>query len=299
MNQKIIEYYQNYFNNYNPLDFSNNLRNILTKIDIPFESKKIINELDIPAVMEALDSGYKALAFAESRFITQVDDYKRAQIILSLLPPLREIYQEKNIIENVFWNTLSDISLRINLYISQYGKLGLTRDDGHWLLRIFFLSIFKLGGLQFETLKFNINELELPIEWTDDLSVRKINHRDVLSVHIMAKSNLSEQAVKESFQAAELFFKYYFPQQNFKALYCASWFLYPDLHKLLDNDSRILSFAKKFKIIGEAHYPDHAIYSIFQGDLQKKATTSLEIRAQKHPEYLGVGIGIIPIQFSE
>lgn len=299
MKRIIIEYYQNYFTNLNNLAFKKDLIFIVENLSPSFKVDGIMDKFDITAVMQALKSGYNSHAFDADRYINQVDDYKRTQIILTLLPPLKDFYQQNKIQMEVFWETVSDIGLRINLYNTNHGRLGLTPDDGHWLLRIFFLSIFKLGSLQFERLEINKNRIQLPIKWTDYASLQKINDSDVLSVHIMAGSDLSASAVRTSFKAANQFFDCYFPHQNFKVFYCASWFLYPDLKKILDENSRILSFAEKFKIIGQAQYPDHAVYSIFQGNIHKKAITSLEKRAQAYPEYLGVGVGIIPYPYIE
>jgi hypothetical protein len=65
---------------------------------------------------------------------------------------------------------------------------------------------------------------------------------------------------------------------------------------LLDNDSNIIKFAKRFEIVSEVHDINQAIFDIYGKRFRKKTDypnyTSLQRKALIHPEYLGYSCGL-------
>lgn len=295
MNKQVIKDYQEYFDAYSFEEYKSELRIILNGVGIPSAySDKVDGGVTVQAI-KALDSGYEGMSFDSKRYITQVTDQERALILICLLVPLKKIYEAKQIDETTYYETLSDLRLRIGIYHEKHSDLGLTQDDGHWLIRIFYLGIFKLGSLQFERLNLDFSKLNYPIDKKDEQEIDRVNGKGVLSVHIMKGVDFSPEKIDNSFALAKEFFEKHFSGHDFMTFYCASWMLYPQNRYLLSEGSNILDFASRFQLIGESNIPDHGIIFIFDGDINIAPVTGLQSRAQLNPEYLGVGLGIIPL----
>ncbi len=56
---------------------------------------------------------------------------------------------------------------------------------------------------------------------------------DVLGLHIPEGGKMTPELCGESFKEAFAFFKKYFPEKNFKAIFCASWIFYPYYEQVL------------------------------------------------------------------
>jgi hypothetical protein len=76
--------------------------------------------------------------------------YTRLMILIYKMVKLKNIYDERGLPEEVFYDTLSDVTLRQRLYLKEHGRLGLNDEDIMWLKHIYELNIFKLSSLQFE-----------------------------------------------------------------------------------------------------------------------------------------------------
>ncbi len=73
---------------------------------------------------------------------------------------------------------------------------------------------------------------------------------DILSVHIPKGTDLSAESCARTYREARDFFARHYPDKAFKAFYCRSWLMDPDLEKLLSPGSRIASFQRFY-----ARYP--------------------------------------------
>ena len=68
----------------------------------------------------------------------------------------------------------------------------------------------------------------------------------VVSIHIPSDGKLKDEDVKETYREMVRFLATYFPDFHYKAFYCASWLLDPQLEALLGSDSNIVKFGKGF-----------------------------------------------------
>lgn len=71
----------------------------------------------------------------------------------------------------------------------------------------------------------------------------------VVGVHIPAGGGLSPEKVDESLQEAKRFISTYFPDYQYKAFTCHSWLMDPQLQMLLDSESNIIKFQKRYSIV--------------------------------------------------
>ena len=69
---------------------------------------------------------------------------------------------------------------------------------------------------------------------------------NVISIHIPADGKLDHDAVTATYREMKKFLAKYFPSFDYKAFYCASWLLEPNLDTLLGNDSNIVKFGKDY-----------------------------------------------------
>lgn len=221
------------------------------------------------------------------------------KLLLIMLPDLMECYKQKDIDDIIFFDTISDIFLRMNIYKDKNLKLGLTPDDGLWLLRIFHLDIFKLGSLQFEMMKFDSTIFKDKIEFSNETSTIIRENENILSIHIMEGTNLYPSEVKKSLDLARFFFDDKFADFKYRYFYCYSWILYSGNRLLLNKDSNIIKFMNIFEIIAESNWRGMAIERIFgcsESKIDKnRLDTSLQKKAAENLDNLGVAIGIIRV----
>lgn len=97
----------------------------------------------------------------------------------------------------------------------------------------------KLGHLQMEAITLDLTQFEKVLQAGDD----------VLSVHIPENGPMTPELVDEAFAIAEEFFPAYYPEKKFKAYVCSSWLLNTDLQKLLNPQSNILQYQKRFRVV--------------------------------------------------
>lgn len=95
------------------------------------------------------------------------------------------------------------------------------------------------GRLNFEPLTIKKKDYEVALKKGDP----------VLSVHIPGNDKMTTERVEQSFNDAIKFFETYYKDVEFKAFVCSSWLLDTGLRKFLKEESNILKFQQKFKIV--------------------------------------------------
>ncbi len=216
-------------------------------------------------------------------------------ILIYKIVHLEELYEEKGIPKTVMIDTLSDLTLRQNIYMNEHKRLGLNEEDTGWLKHIYSLNIFKLDSLQYELGKMSYNECgSLNII---DITQRVPEGSDILKVHIRRGVDLSRKAVDESFEFSKRFFKTYFPNYDYLGYTCSSWMLYSKNYMILPSTSNILDFANRFRFICESARIDQHMKYIFGRVYENlddcPKDTSLQRSICENLENLGVGFGII------
>lgn len=210
-----------------------------------------------------------------------------------------------NAIEELYYETVSDIYLRLNSYYEKSnGKFGIYWEDGNWLSRIFCFKIFKIGSLQYEIIRLDLNKFGIKY------NLEAGNNPGLcmcLSVHIMKGVDFSTISVDKSLKRAKTFFREFFKDIDFKYFYCFSWMLYSGNKDFLPKESKILDFASRFNIVTERNFNQYALISIFgmrpdfnnfdtnidSLDEEVEVRTSLQRRAIENLTSLGVAEGLI------
>lgn len=237
-------------------------------------SPDILNE-----ACKCIEKGYEA-----DSYIQNLSDELIAVVLVSMLDFLKKSYEKEKIDEKVLFQTISDLIFRISDYKLRNGKYGLEGFEGKWLIRMFYLNIFKLGSLQFETARINLKELNIN---NNDLGeFEDIINEEVIMVHIMENEDISYESCVKSFGLADEFFS-----NEYKCYACYSWLLYENMKKILKPSSKILQFQSIFEKIINFDSSDMAKERVYK-NYDENNPTSLQKSMIIHPECMGVGFGI-------
>ena len=108
----------------------------------------------------------------------------------------------------------------------------------------------------------------------------------VVNLHIPANGKFTPEIVDESLKDIKEFLKECFPDYNYKAFVCCSWFLDPQNELLLKEDSNILKFAKRFNRFTHKDWGKSIFSFVYQMDNpvieELPENTSLQIAMKKH-----------------
>lgn len=256
-----------------------------------------LSERDLVLAQQVLADGWPGPGDQTPRLIQKLTAEERLASLLFLLPQAIQRYERQSIPKQILQDSLADFYLRANLYDAHYQGLGLTADDGQWLLRLFDLQIFKLGALQFERIRWQPDPsyYHMPLE--------VLNHwptgTPLLAVHIMAGTDLSHAACQASFDQAATFFATYDGPEAYQAYTCFSWLLYPGLLAHLGPESRIYQFSQFFDLLGATSWPDMAKSRLLDQAPSHKQGSRLQVLARDNQSILGAALGYRPFAAKE
>lgn len=270
----------------------------------------IINKLEME---EAFISLIDSLTFVKEDFnpfseekigieTLLLDEKRNLELALGELINLEQYYKERNISEFIFIDTLSDFKFRIKRFKNTHGFYGLSAHDMKWLGYIFRAETFKIHNLKFRKYPLTYAEIErgghdyLPL--SKDVKKNFYEGLPVVYVHIAAQTDLSDESVTRSFKLADQFFSSHFSEYEFQYYICRTWMLYPGLLNIMNEESNIIKFQKRFDIIGTHDNPDQSLSRIYNTTKIKEIETmekksSLMKTAYLNVNHLGVGVGVI------
>ncbi len=216
-----------------------------------------------------------------------------------LLSEVKQRYLAHGIPEAVIKDTFDDFALLAGIYEKENGKPGLTQGDVSWFRHTYHCHIIKLGSLQYQ-----LHWMAYPASWeVMDPALRDAipAGTPVISIHIQAGADMSDSAISDSLALAKKWIPKYFPEHDAKYFACSSWLLYPGMRDLLPENSKILSFASRFRLVAGVQnaFASGAVSIIYGKRYQRKKdypqNTSLQKKALDSFSKLGIAFGIIEI----
>jgi len=209
-------------------------------------------------------------------------------LLIVLSEPLKEMYIEKNIPINVFYDTLEDLRYKLEECKKVYRVIG--TFVYWWFEGIYNLTIFKLGRLEYEYHKFegDYNKNGITIK----------NNDDVITIHIPnSGEKLTKESVIDSIKKANEFYKK-------KVIYvCSSWLLYYKSKERYKEGSNLLDFFNMFDIYDNRDHDSYGeLWRVFDTEIDDnnidnlKADTSLQriyLEVMKRKEKIGTGYGVL------
>src|SRR5699024_3087074 len=135
---------------------------------------------------------------------------------LAQLIHLKRKYMERGIPLSHLYESIYDVSYRIERYYKAHGLYGLSDRDIRWLTPVYQARIFDLGSLRFEVSHFSYKEIErsgheyMPLSrrWKD----RFPEGVPIINIHILKDTDFRPEKVNESLEQAVFFFDKYFPE---------------------------------------------------------------------------------------
>ncbi len=218
------------------------------------------------------------------------------------LVELKKYYQDKEIPLHHLYESIYDLSYRLERYYTNEKIYGLSDRDLRWLTPLFRAEIFDLGSLRFQRYWFTNKEIEresydyMPL--ADKWKKLYPEKTPVIMIHILKDTDFRPEKIDEALNLARDFFEKYFSEHKYDVFICRTWLLYPDTRDILGPDSNISSFSKRFKIFASNQNTKQALDRIYgTSDLdainKMEKNSSLQKIAYKHLDKLGVAAGLI------
>lgn len=174
------------------------------------------------------------------------------------------IYQEKGISDEVYFATMKCFPRFIDETYKMTGSWSF--DRYWWTTRQAGCHLFRIGELEYE--------------------MKYIEAGAVIGIHIPSDANFSPSAVEKSLHDANKFFSMYYPCLCGAEYRCHSWLLDRQLRNMLEENSNIISFQKRFEIFDEGEASTEFIEWLFNTKSTDYTTllenTSLQKKMKKH-----------------
>lgn len=221
----------------------------------------------------------------------------RLAVLINLLSEKYEEYLSLGVPGKVIAETFRDVTLRAEIFEA---KTGISKEDAIWFRHIINCKIFKIGVLQFQPFEMIYLDEEILGEaymfFSSEQKKKLPAGAHVINCHVQQGADLSTEEINKSFSDAQALFAKIYPKIEFKAFLCYSWLLYPDMTKLLPENSRIKAFAENFEIIGKVQDNEQAFENLFEKSYKRppklKNATYLQNLATKNSKAFGFACGI-------
>ncbi|MBQ5746977.1 MAG: hypothetical protein IIV81_03455 [Clostridia bacterium] len=187
-----------------------------------------------------VDCDFKALLemAREAAEIVSIHPYTAELLLLcSMSRRLEKEYEKRGLSADMYYGGILDLRYKLEECKLIKGIVGIF--VGFWLDRLFNVSRFMLGRLQFQIINFG---------HTYEKNGIKLNPESkVIDVHIARTGTpLDEESCDKSFALACEFFK---GQTDIPtAFVCNSWLLYPEHEKMLSHNTNVYKFMSRFDI---------------------------------------------------
>lgn len=215
--------------------------------------------------------------------------------VLAMTERTADEYKKLDIGDDVFFDTMSDIGIWSENLRKETGLIGI--ENVNWIINHLKANIFRLGRLQFQ-----ITHARLPHFCTirERLKSHVHNKDRILFVHIPQGEKLTPNECDKSFDSAKDFFATHFPKFEYKFFVTESWLIHPSIKNVVDSDSNILAFQRRFRIVATSQnipQPYERIWGEKKNNIDEYSEdTSLQRDAKRYLKNggnLGVAYGYI------
>ncbi len=212
------------------------------------------------------------------------------------LNSLYDTYKKHQLSDAFFQGSIEDIKNRIQAK----EKPMLDDNDVKWVNMILNFEIFRIGTLRFQLFPMDHEEIER--NGQDFMHIDKTRFhkgRPLINIHIEDGADISPQAVDASINQARIFFTRIFPQYSFDGFVIRSWLIHPNLVSLLNPNSKIAQFAKRFEMVSMNHaFPQtlKRVYGTEDLEVIKDHVPHTTLEKLVYPNYqkLGNAFGYLP-----
>lgn len=170
----------------------------------------------------------------EAPFPAEDDDELGAGVLpmLALLvaaDDVQDFHRSRGVTDEISWRSLSDLGQQVWVHRLTHETFGLHTQG--WLRTAWSGALYWLGRLQF--------------------NLQKTDGAWVISTHIPRTGPLTPESVDASFAEATAFFADRFPDLAASTFWCSSWLLDPQLTEVLQEESNMARFQRRWQLQGE------------------------------------------------
>ncbi len=159
---------------------------------------------------------------------------------------LYEEYKHHGFDDEIFYANMKDIS--------GVGPSGIDQPKARiWFRRIFALSQFKIGCLVFEI---------VPAIRDAEIEGFKIQKGELCITTHIPRKKLDDALCEESYEKARRLFSSYLGLERI-FIFCTSWLIHPFLSECLPEDSGIVKFQSKYKLLKALQDEESVITRVF------------------------------------
>ena len=265
---------------------------LICKLNLPEQTLAAVRSLPLPEHHLALKESFFAGTALFKEFAQQnLNGLGVLRLYLEWITDTKERYDTLGIPETCFWDSMKDIPIWCEDYMTKHGEPGF--KEWEWVGRSLRLELIRLGRLQFE-----------PIRLSQDVTLDGTIYpagTSTLDVHIPAGEPLSVEDALSSLYQASTFYKTHF-DQKFALFHCHSWLISPDLKELLSEHSRIIQFQNLFTVYktdNEERQAEERVFGFLSDDPNDyPETTSLQKAVKQYMldgkvVQMGAGVRVI------
>lgn len=173
------------------------------------------------------------------------------------------IYRSRGFSDELWLENMRDLRYKLLEYKKYAGDWG--TNVGYWFKKFYNLKRFKLGRLQFQLERSNV----------DYKNVVKVGD-PVIYCHIPSSGPLNIEEVRDSFRKARVWFARELGD-GAAPIFCDSWLLYPPMYKRLTEKSNIRKFAELFDVFETRESPENRnFWRVFYRDYSPEVLDEIE-----------------------
>ena len=230
------------------LNFPEEAKADLLKVREEFVKTDYYKEFE--AFFEEYEADYKNYNNNDNRKrlekIAEDSDFLEEQLymiyFIGLSQHLMKLYEENGISLDIYWDSMSDLRAKLFECKQVYDIWG--TFVGGWFIGFFRLERFKIGRLEYEEVKFELDEYK---KHGIDLK----NGDTVINIHIPSGEPFTFDIRLASYKRAYEFYKQH-RKGDLLTFVCGSWLLYPGNKEFYPENSNIIDFADDFEIFAFA-----------------------------------------------
>jgi hypothetical protein len=170
---------------------------------------------------------------------------------------------DTNSSDELWLENMRDLRYKLLEYKKYAGDWG--TNVGYWFKKFYNLKRFKLGRLQFQLERSNV----------DYKNAVKVGD-PVIYCHIPSSGPLNIEEVRDSFRKARVWFARELGD-GATPIFCDSWLLYPPMYKRLTEKSNIRKFAELFDVFETRESPENRnFWRVFYRDYSPEVLDEIE-----------------------
>lgn len=269
------------------------------KINLDDNTISIVSDCYNKNRTHILDSTNIFLNNKERKFLQFEDKLFTLSLVIAIAIKAHDDYIKRGIDDNIYYDTMKDITIWANEYHKNTQKFGL--ENVGWIFLHLTLSIFKIGRLQFQPTIVPYVPL---IFYCKHKKIKIPFKKQCINIHIPRGEKLDYNECIKSIRMSKDFFKQFYPEINLDNYMIISWLVDPRLTRIVNKESNIYKFQSLFNVVRILPTKKDTNYYVFGTKKIKDIknlpeNTSLQRKIKSYylkGHSLGIGLGFLDFE---